>query len=491
MAGEEERELRRRLAEAGVEAPVGDPEATWQRAARRIRQRRRRRALVSAASLAVAALAGAAAVPPVWEGLREPRPDVVLEPAPREAVEPDAATWADDPETPDEAPPEPPVEVPRDWRAVDLGGAFVWVPPEWREVRYALEADDGERACPEGEPAVVVADDALPAGCPPQRAGVPEGLVVAPANVAHEAVGAVAVDGFRVSLPAARGRGLAVDGSPLLRVAAGPADRDLLVLPAVGDGLLVEAVGGDGAVEALAAGDDLTADPAFLDERARTVRRVLASLRPTAEPDPDALAIGRHRDRVASVDAGGAGRLWHGVPAPVRAAAVPDRATGRDPVAAVHAGENPPELLVLAGVGDDVAVVHRTPAVGDAPEDGDHPEMGPEAVWAEDRPYVAWLQPAEAGVELRVLGWSAWEALRAGDEPDTDAAVALDTPGGLTDPLAPVSWHEHAEGRTTLELGVRSEPEGFSQALRWGLVLPFEDGRLEAPPQAGLQRLDT
>lgn len=488
---EQERMLRERLAEAGARAPVGDPEATWQRTTHRIGQRRRRRTAASAMSLALLVLAGAVTVPAAWEAWDDTREsEVVLEPAPAEDVEPDAAPLTD-PDTPDDAPPAPPVAVPRDWETVELDGALITVPPEWAQLHYEQwAADAAQRACPEGEPALIVAHDVRPAGCPADDAAMSEGLVVAPTDVAQDAV-LFAADGARVSLPEAPARGRPLEGSLLMAHHADDRDRELLVVPGVGDGLVAEVVGGDGAVAALAAGEDLLSDDAALDERARRVRRALATLRPVDAVERDAVAVGRNEHRVAMVDGTGASRVWDEVPTPVRTAAMPDHATGGELVAAVHAGERPAELTVLAGDRGDMDVAYRSATSNDADIGDDiRRSVTIEPMWAEGRAYVAWVQPGAQGVQLRVVGWHQWEALLAGDEPDTDATVALEVPDGLEAPLAPVSWHEHAPDATTLELGLRTAPEGFTRE-RWGMVLPFDgDGGVQLPQEAALRPLN-
>lgn len=494
-ADEHERVLRERLSEAGARTPVGDPHATWQRTTRRIRQRRRRRAAASALSVALVALVTIVAVPAAWDrGDDAPESEVVLQPAPVEDVEPRRITPAR-PATPDDAPPGPPVPVPRDWETVELEGALITVPPEWAQLDYGLDAaddtaaDDTERGCPDGEPALVVAHDVRPAGCSPEAASMPEGLVVASTSVAQDAV-RVAADGERVALPGAPARGGSLAGSVLMSHSAADRDRDVLVLPGVGDGLVIEVVGADRPVAALAAGGDLTGDDA-VDDRARRVRRALATLRPVDGVDRDAVALGRSENEMVTVDGAGNRHAWD-IPAPVGIAAVSDRPASSEFAVAVHAGLPRTELMVLAGGGSDVEVVHRTPATEDAGLGGEaRRRVSPEPIWAEDRPYVAWLQPAEDGARLRVVGWHQWEALFTGEDPDTDATVALETPAGLETPLAPVSWHEHAPGHTTLELGLRTAPEGFSRDDRWGTVLTFgDDGGLQPPEEATLRPLN-
>lgn len=493
MGGDPDRALRDQFAEAGARAPVGDRQATWQRATRRIRQRRRRRVAVSAASIALAALLGAATVPGLWTGLEwSEEPDVALEPAPADAGPDDGGRVADTPKDVRW----PPVAVPPDWETVDLGDARIDVPPDWRQLRYeAGVGDAADRACPGGEPALVVARDVRPAGCPPDAAAMPEGIVVAPANVAQAAVGLVAAEGAPVSLPALPARGLSVTGSPLLSFGAAAADRELLVVPGVAGGLLVEIAGGDDAVGALrAGGDDAVASGAgsglaAVDGRAERVRLALATLRPADRADRGAVVVGRHDGRVISVGGDGGSRTWHQAPAPVWAAVAADRAVRGQPVLAVYADG---AVAVLAG-GDEPAVLHRTPAVDDAGRKAAvGRRVGADLAWAEDRPAVAWLQPAsDDAVELRLLAWRRWDDLRAGRAPATDAAVALPDAARIDGPLAPVSWHEHAGGHTTVELGRRSGPEGFTQRGRWGLVLTFDgDGSLEVPDDAALTRLD-
>lgn len=489
-ADEHERMLRERLAEAGARVPVGDRHAAWRRATRRVRQRRRRRAAASALSVALVALATMVAVPAAWDGRDEaPDSEVVLQPAPAEDVDPHRVRLAK-PATPDDAPPAPPVPVPRDWETVELEGALITVPPEWAQLEYELDAaGDAGRVCPDGEPALVVAHAVRPAGCSPDAAAMPEGLVVASTSVAQDAV-RVAADGERVALPGAPARGGPVAGSLLMSHRAADRDRDVLVLPGVGDGLVIEVVGADRPVAALAGGGDLAGDDAA-DERSRRVRRALATLRPVDGVDRDAVALGRGENGLVTVDGAGNRRSWE-VPTPLGTATVPDRATSREFAAAVHAGLPRAELVVLAGRGSDVQPVHRAPSADDAGLGGDaQRRVSPEPVWAADRPYVAWLQPAEDGARLRVLGWHRWAALFAGDDPDTDATVALETPDGLEAPLAPVSWHEHAPGQTTLELGLRTAPEGFSPDDRWGTVLTFaDDGGLQPPEKATLRPLN-
>lgn len=486
-----ERTLREELASAGAAAPTGDREARWARTTQRIRQRRRRRVAASAVSVALVALGGAATVPAVWQQLRSPDgQEIVLEPAPADAGARDAGAARGapvPPSTPDDAPPAPPVDVPADWETVDLGGAFVTVPPEWRQLHYELA---GEPACPEGASAVVVAHDVRPAGCGREAAQMDAGLVVAPVNVAHEALGAVAADGRRVSLPAASARGRPTGSSPLTGGPAPGGDRDLLVLPGVGDGLLVEVVGGDGVVEALAAGEALTAADPDVAPSARTVRRVLATLRPDGGADGEAVAVGRHRERVVSVDGHGRARTWDDVPAPARGLTLADRSVGDELVAAVHAGADPLRLMVLAGEGDAAEVVYSAAVAapeGDALRSG---TLAPEAVWAAGRTHVAWLEPADdADAVLRVVGWHDADDLVAGGEPDDDVAVGLELPDDVDGPLAPVSWYADGDGATVLEFGVRNRPEGFG-GDRWGVTLEFDaDGGVRVPDRTTPGRL--
>jgi hypothetical protein len=218
------------------------------------------------------------------------------------------------------------------------------------------------------------------------------------------------------------------------------------------------------------------------------VRRVLATLRPREEPDREAIVLGRDEERLVSVHGDGSSRRWPEGPTPRRHAALADRATPSRPVAAVHGGRDPAEVAVLAGDGSGVSVVHRTASGGGDAEPG---AVRSELVWAEDRPYVAWLRPAEDGVALRVLGWRGWDDLRAGDEPHTDGAVVLRGAPEPRSALAPVSWHEHGDGETTLELGRRDDPEGFGEAGRRGVGLRFDDeGALRVPDEAELRRLE-
>lgn len=491
----EERALQERLAEAGARAPPGDADAIWQRTTRRIGQRRRRRAAMSVTSVALVLLGGGALTLSAWEDLFAPEPSepqqVVLEPASEPVAAPAAAAGPSMPSTPEDAPPPPPVDVPPQWETVDLGGAFITVPPQWAQAHYEL-ADGDQPDCPQGRPALVVAHDVRPAGCSPADAALPEGLVVAPINVAHEVVGAVAAAGNPVRLPGAPARGRPMRTASLLGGHAGEADRDVLVLPGVADGLLVEVVGADGVVEALVAGEALDATAGRVGPRAATVRRALATLRPDGQVDLDAVAVGQHDDHVMSVDGDGHATTWREIPGPVHSLTLADRASDAAPVAAALTGDGP-ALAVLVGNGGDVEVVHREPPTGSPPEaaSAEVNAVAWEAVWAQDRAHLAWLEPDDAGVTLRVIGWSAWDDLLAGDEPDDDLSAPLAVPAGAEAPLGLVSWTEHGDGKSTLELGARSEPEGFGSD-RWGITLEFDErGRAQIPSGATPGRIGT
>lgn len=460
----DEARLRERLAEAveGLEPPAN----LRGRIDRRVRQRRqRRRIATSTAVCALLVAVVAVTVPQLGERLT---PSLTPSLTPNNGGQVVVAGPGDE-EGSEQHVPSPPdeVDVPDDWVEVSIPGGWVSVPESWDHTWLGDDAEltaDGD--CPDDFVGVVVAASRQLTSCPEGTGDLAEGLVVAPVDTAPHAVETVMNYGDPDQLPATPVRSVTQRTDQAVLTTGGEVrHRTIVVAPAVGSGVVVEAVGdSDDARLALQTirGEEPPVGGAFAVSGVRAVQAD-GDVGPWVDPeklpfDPDdvhetALALSHApNERVAAVRAGG--------------------------VLAVLAGEDGRGRLV------------ESETLPDAGADG---AAGPQSrpVWAPKRDHVAWLLPGDeaGGPQLRVLGWRTREALLAGEEPHDDLVLPVEGLGDDEAGYALVDWRPARDGVTVLVAAPRPRPSAgpptpaeLDQAGQRALGLSFNrHGVLRAP----------